>query len=162
MIRISTLLLTAALDLIMSAITAQAANTQLATTQAAKPTSSPISRLPYTIGAPGTYVVTGNLTCFTAGNAITINVTSPGTVILNLNGFTLYANPNIGAGPGDNAVAILNTNSPASIVTVKNGTIGGLDQGFGNGVSVNGSATGYLANVTVDHVNFLEVTPIIR
>lgn len=59
-----------ALSLIMSAITAQAAPIQPATTQAAKGTSTPISQsqLPLTIDKPGTYVLTGNLS-YTSGSS---------------------------------------------------------------------------------------------
>ena len=86
MIRATTLL-TAAFGLIMSALSAQSANIQ-------------ITSLPFTIGAPGTYVLTGNLS-FTAPTppnastyyaAILVPTSLPGPVILDLKGFTLTSN----------------------------------------------------------------------
>jgi hypothetical protein len=61
MIHPTKILLTVAFSL-LSVLTAQAANTQIATTQAAKTSTIPISYLPFPpITAPGTYVLTGNL-----------------------------------------------------------------------------------------------------
>jgi len=106
-------LLTAALGLVMSALTAQAAP------------NIPISGVPFNISGPGTYVLVRNLTYTGSGSAITIsNITGP--VILDFKGFTL-------TGPGTvNLVGIgtgitvqgngLNTitNIP---VTIRNGTV---------------------------------------
>jgi hypothetical protein len=58
MIRINTLFHTAALGLIMSALTAQAAPKK--NPPPPPPIQSP--SLPFTISAPGTYVLTGNMT----------------------------------------------------------------------------------------------------
>jgi len=118
-----------------------------------------ITAVPYTITAPGTYELTSNLTLFTAGDAITINVPVPGTVVLNLNGFSILWNPNQGAVGADNGIGILNTTSPKTVITIKNGTIGGQDEGFWTGIVVNQNPpnttnTTYLANVTIDNVTF--------
>jgi hypothetical protein len=51
-----------------------------------------ISALPSTITAPGTYELTSGLICPVAGNAITINLPVPGTVFLNLKGFSISWN----------------------------------------------------------------------
>jgi hypothetical protein len=119
----------------------------------------PINAVPFTISRPGTYELTSNLTSLVAGNAITINVPVAGTVVLNLNGFTINWNQNVGASGGTNGIAILYTNSPQSVVTIKNGTIGSEDQGFWTGIAVNGnppngSNENYLANLTIDNVTF--------
>ena len=118
-----------------------------------------ISALPYTITAPGTYELTSNLTSLVAGNAITINVPVAGAVVLNLNGFTINWNQNMGAGGGTNGIGILYTTSSQSVITIKNGSIGTLDQGFWTGIAVNGnppngSNENYLANLTIDNVTF--------
>jgi hypothetical protein len=81
--RTSKILLTTAVCLAMTAM-ANAANK--------------ITALSYTITAPGTYELTSNLTCFVAANAITINVPVAGKVVLNLNGFAVLWDPNMGAG----------------------------------------------------------------
>jgi hypothetical protein len=80
-------------------------------------------------------------------------------VVVNLNGFTINWNQNVGASGGTNGIAILYTNSPQSVVTIKNGTIGSEDQGFSTGIVVNsfppnGTDNNYLANVTIDNVTF--------
>ena len=91
MIRLTTPLLMAALSL-LSVLSAQAANMT-------------ISYLPFAITAPGTYVVTKNLS-FSSPNsaAITISTALSGPVVLDLKGFTLtgggYNNINAGIGIG--------------------------------------------------------------
>jgi hypothetical protein len=73
-------LLTAAFGLTMSALSAQAANVI-------------ISPLPFTITAPGTYVLTGDLACPPASGshreAVNIPSTLQGPVDLDLKGFTI-------------------------------------------------------------------------
>jgi hypothetical protein len=65
------------------------------TTQAGPPKKNPppilISSLPFTITAPGTYVLTGNLTSSDSTNAAAIRIPTniPGPVTVDLNGFTL-------------------------------------------------------------------------
>src|ERR1700761_5664096 len=86
------ILLTAAFSL-LSALSAQSANTQLATTQAAKNATIPISYMPFSITAPGTYVLTGNLTFSPSTSvvvpAITVSTAISGPVVIDLKGFTL-------------------------------------------------------------------------
>jgi hypothetical protein len=76
---------------LLSALSAQAANIK-------------ISSLPFAITAPGTYVVTGNLTFAATTNvaAITISTAIQGPVIVDLKGFTLTggAGDSIGVGIG--------------------------------------------------------------
>jgi hypothetical protein len=151
MIHPSRILLTATFSL-LSVLTVHAANAQLATTQAAKTSTIPISYLPFTITAPGTYVLTRNLTfnSFT-DTAITI---SAGSVILDLKGYTIlntYQAPPASGG-ASTGVEILH-GPTTNNVTVRNGTI----KNFYNGVnSVNLTATYYLyiSNVQINQMVF--------
>jgi hypothetical protein len=118
----------AALSLTMSAIAAQAADIQ-------------ITSLPFTIAAPGTYVITGNLS-FTAPTspftstffaAILIPTSLPGPVILDLKGFTLTSNganitASVGVGIGGTFVGPLVAN--AFPITVKNGSLKNFQVGI--------------------------------
>jgi hypothetical protein len=52
-----------------------------------------ISSLPFAITAPGTYVLTGNLTSPSASDAITIDASVTGPVVVDLKGFTLTGIP---------------------------------------------------------------------
>ena len=122
------ILLTAALGLIMSGIAAQSGNIQ-------------ITSLPFTIAAPGTYVITGNWS-FTAPTppnastfyaAILIPTSLPGPVILDLKGFTLTSNgPNVtasvGVGIGGGFVGPFVAN--AFPITVRNGRLNSFDVGI--------------------------------
>jgi hypothetical protein len=92
MIRINTLFQTAAFGLIMSAIAAQAANIQITS----------IPSLPYTIAAPGTYVLTKNLSYpAQTGFAINILTTLAGPVVLDFQGHTIT-----GGGAGNQSFAV--------------------------------------------------------
>jgi hypothetical protein len=99
--KIQNTLLIAALS-ILSVLTAQAANIK-------------ISSLPFNITAPGTYVLTRNLTY--NGTAITITNVSGGPVLLDLKGYTLN-----GAGTGGYGVFVDQIPTPISI-TIRNGVI---------------------------------------
>jgi hypothetical protein len=106
----------AALSLLMSATALQVANIQ-------------IKYLPYTISAPGTYVLTTNLTTSinyssSQGTAITILTTVPGPVVLDFKGYTITWTGTTGGAfgvfigvPGFGGIA--NTFP----MTLKNGTI---------------------------------------
>src|SRR5262245_53371403 len=72
---------------------------------------TPISSLPFTISAPGSYVVTSNLT--SAGAGITI---SANDVTVDLNGF------NLTAGPGGNGVRV---SGARTNICVRNGSVSG-------------------------------------
>jgi hypothetical protein len=128
MIRVNTILLTAALSLIISANAVQAANIQ-------------ISSLPFTISAPGTYKVTANLTCPAAETAITINSSIAGAIIVNLEGFTLNANPNTGSLVSGIQIT---GNSTASSITILNGNIVNFNVGIGAGVIEDPAVTALL------------------
>lgn len=134
MIRFTTPLVMAALGLIMSALT-HTADGQTVAAPLAKATSIPISYLPYTITAPGTYVLTKNLTV-TVSNAIAaifIAANISGPVILNLKGFTIS-----GGGTG----SALTIGSPNQYpISVKNGTLANFTQGIelsGNDIALSG------------------------
>jgi hypothetical protein len=151
MIRIHTILLMAALGLTMSALTVQAGNTQLATTQAAKTSVTPISYLPFPITGPGTYKVTSNLTCPADETAITINPSKAGPIVLDLQGFTLNANPN----RGSSVSGIQITGNPTtSSITIRNGNIVDFNVGVGAGV-IEEPAVTFGSNI---HIMNIEVT----
>jgi len=125
----------AAFGLIASALSAQSADVV-------------IEYLPFTITAPGTYVLTGNLTfdSYTNGNAISISPSTQGAVDLDLKGYTI-------TGPGGQttgvAIALQNSKYP---ILVRNGTF----KNFGYGVVVEPgtSASTYLHDITVDKIVF--------
>jgi hypothetical protein len=133
-----TLHLTAALSLIMNALSA---------TATPKAAEIPISSLPFTITTPGTYVLTGNLTSGYLGiaypGAITIAKNIQGPVVLDLKGFTLTA---------DAAIAIGNYGPlPPNTypITIENGTISG-------GLATNpGNTPSPATKLTIDHVTFV-------
>jgi hypothetical protein len=118
MIRTTTLLLMAALGLTMSATPLHAANIQ-------------IMSLPYTISAPGTYVLTKDLIYTGTGTAISVlgNLTAP--VVLNLKGHTLTGSGKPGISTENFSVAVfVSGNGPGvSSITIENGTI--TNFGFG-------------------------------
>jgi parallel beta-helix repeat protein len=112
-------LLTAALGLIMSALSAQSANIK-------------ISSLPFNITAPGTYVLTGNLTSSvtrtsTDTGAINISTAISGSVVVDLKGFTI-------TGPGSNSFGVTIGSISSGVsntypITVRNGTIANFEYG---------------------------------
>jgi hypothetical protein len=99
-------------------------------TLSARAASIPISTLPFTITAPGTYVLTGNLTSSSLGNAISVGMGIQGPIIVDLKGFTI-------TGPGESSIGVsIGLNVPGSAtetnpfpITVRNGTISNF--GFG-------------------------------
>jgi hypothetical protein len=118
--------------LILSALSAQAAPVQ-------------ITALPFSITAPGTYVLTGNLTIPSAQTAITINSVTLGKVVLNLNGRTLTG-PGYGNIPG----ILVGGNPTGSNITIENGTVAG----FWAGISASGGGNTYLTNIHISKVTF--------
>jgi hypothetical protein len=125
----------------------------------------PISSLPFAITGPGTYVVTGNLTCsiptITFAAAITVPTSLSGPVVIDLSGFTLTGSGVVGP---DGASAITTgigigwfANSSVSNtypITIRNGTIRNFGtcvwaevDGVG-GISVN------LTDLTINNVTF--------
>lgn len=96
------------------------------TAQAANPKNFQISALPFNINAPGTYVLTGDLTAnsVTGQGVINISTALAGPVILDLKGFTIA----VGQPPLTNGYGIvLGFSSPgvpnAYPITIQNGTI---------------------------------------
>ena len=80
---------------------------------------TPITSLPFTISAPGSYYLTGNLTGVTGQNGIAVDVNN---VTIDLNGFSLN-------GPGDNGIVA------NGAVTIRNGSVSGWAQA---GITVSG------------------------
>jgi hypothetical protein len=89
--RSKNILLTAALSLITSALTPHIAHAQTALAQAVKKASIPITQLPYNITAPGTYVLTGNMSYISGSSFGAISIIGPitGPVVVDLKGFTI-------------------------------------------------------------------------
>jgi hypothetical protein len=139
MIRINTVLLTAALSLIMSAV------------QAGQQQQIPVSYLPYTINAPGDYYLTTDLVVNGASVQcqITINQTS-GNVTLDMKGHNLTG-PYNPEGGQDIGILVVCAPTGNGGVLVKNGTI----QGFCNGLAIVSSCRNVLlSNVYIENITF--------
>jgi hypothetical protein len=109
-----------------------------------------IDSLPFNITAPGTYVLTGNLTSpLTSYGLGAINISTPiaGRVVLDLNGFTLTGNGVFSTGV---TVAYNAPSGNTDSITIRNGTL----TNFGYGVVAFGGNTGLLSDITVDHIVF--------
>jgi hypothetical protein len=110
----------------------------------------PISSLPITISAPGTYVLKSNLT-YTGGinsgfqAAIAISGSVVGTVIIDLQGFTITnAGSNIPSN-GNYAIGVFSLfNGPSPKVTIRNGKIANFVTGVED----------YFSGITVSHIIF--------
>lgn len=92
---------------------------------------TPISAVPFTISAPGSYCLTKNISApstFTSGNAITV---SSDDVTIDLAGYTLG---NLLAGTGTQAIGIQGIG--LNNVTIQNGTV----RGFFIGIQLSGAA----------------------
>lgn len=113
--------LTTAFSLIMIALSAQAANIT-------------IPSLPFTISAPGTYVLAANMS-FTSqqnGNAqgaISIPANLPGPVIVDLKGFTITGNGGTSVGVTIGGAFTGPQVSNAFPITVRNGSLKNFDAG---------------------------------
>jgi hypothetical protein len=142
MIRTTTLILTVSLNLIMSGIALQAANIQ-------------ILSLPYTISAPGTYVLTKNLTYSAQqGAAINILTTLAGPVALDFKGHTIAG---VGAGNTSFGVEIGGVSEYAENtypITISNGTV----QGFAIGIDAEQGNRANTTELTVKNMQFSTVT----
>jgi hypothetical protein len=103
-----------------------------------------ITAFPYTIVAPGNYQVASYLNIVRntgPGTNITINVTVPGKVVLDLNGVGLYPySIDLQNTPPSDCVDVF----AGSDITIENGGIagGGLTYFFSTGIYVNAGATG--------------------
>jgi hypothetical protein len=145
-------ILMAAFGLIMSALSVSA--------QVVAPSATiKISSLPFTVTTPGTYVLTGNLTCTVPQSAaITIPGNLPGQVVVDLKGFTITGDDSasstgIGIGP---SVSLPN----AFPITVRNGAITNVSSGVSTpslpGVQSPGSAG--LQDILIANLNISGVT----
>src|SRR5579872_5388451 len=117
---------------------------------------TPISSAPFTISAPGSYYLTGNLSV-TGGNAISINTNN---VTLDLNGFTISST----AASANGSAILINagTNTPISNLRIFNGHISSgvtnnsgvfNGSGFGNGITSPATATLPVVNGLVRDVS---------
>jgi hypothetical protein len=103
---------------------------------------TPISSVPYTISAPGSYYLTGNL-AVSSGTAITITTNQ---VTLDLNGFTLSSTE---ATPTGMDILLTGGNSD---ITIRNGHItGGVTYSGGN-YTGSGFASGINYSFPLDNV----------
>jgi Right handed beta helix region len=117
----------------------------------------PISSLPFTITAPGTYVVTRNLTFSppsgnTLATAITVSTALSGPVVIDLKGFTLTGSGSASLTVGVGIGFVANTSVPnAYPITIRNGTL--LNFGFGVWAELDGSGIG-ITDLTVHNLTF--------
>jgi hypothetical protein len=152
MIRITTLLLTATFSL-LSVLISHTGYAQAVPTAAAAPTSIKIWALPFTISAPGTYILTGNLT-FNSFVDPAITITA-GSVILDLKGYTMlniYQAPPGSAGASA-GVAITNS-ATTNNITIRNGTI----KSFYNGVAIEGGPQSpIIVNLQINEMTFIGI-----
>jgi hypothetical protein len=136
------ILLTVALNLIMSAITTYAANMQIAS-------------LPYTISAPGTYVLTKDLS-YSAQQGVAINIltTLGGPVVLDFKGHTITG---VGTGNASFGIEIGGVSEYAENaypITISNGTL----QGFSIGIDAEQGNLAKTTQLTVKNMQFSTVT----
>jgi hypothetical protein len=83
-----------------------------------------INSLPFTISAPGTYVLTNDLSALQASPAITIPATVTGPVIVDLNGHTITGLTPTGAGTLGIVIGFdFGPTGNAYPITVRNGTL---------------------------------------
>ena len=140
----------------------------LITSAAAQVVSNPItiSALPYTITAPGTYILASNLSFTVAAGttsatpAIKIATNILGQVVLDFRGHTITSNGNGSVGVG---IGVFVTRGVANVhpITVGNGTL----QNFSFGVwAESGSTTVFLSNITVHDmtINILEQSKLLN
>jgi hypothetical protein len=138
--KLKSTLLMAAFGL-LSALSAQAANIK-------------ISSLPFTITAPGTYVLTGNLTFSSyTGPGINISSAAAGPIVLDLKGFTI-------TGDGVSSTAILIGYISPSVsntypITIRNGTITNVMRGVGAFDAFSGAP---LFDITVNNMVFNNIS----
>jgi hypothetical protein len=84
-----------------------------------------------------------------AQTAITINSPTAGRIILDLGGFTLSPNPNVGS--GNDAIDV--ANPTGSKIVIQNGTI----SSFWGGVEVNQPGTSFVSNMHIENMTFYGV-----
>jgi hypothetical protein len=155
MIRPTKIALTVAFSL-LSALSAQAASPKK---NPPPPPPIQISSLPFVISAPGTYVLTGNLTApitpYKVG-AINIATVIIGPVIVDLKGFAITGPGPWESGGITDGIIIGSDASGATNpypVTVRNGTINNFGIAI-ESTTPNNLATVSLSNITIDNIVF--------
>ena len=112
-----------------------------------------ITTLPFQITTPGTYVLKGDLTVPAGVNeAIQISTSTSGSVILDLNGFTLTGtgtNTSVGIGIGHINGPIEPSN--AYPITIRNGILRNFV--FGVFAEISGFSN-YASDITISHLTF--------
>jgi hypothetical protein len=129
---------------------------------AAQSANIKISSLPFAVTAPGTYVVTGNLTFSSPpdpnGNAvaaITVSTALSGPVVVDLKGFTLTGSAGDAVGVGIGGFGFF-ANTPVSNtypITIRNGTL----RNFSFGVWAESNTN--LSNIIVNNLSFFVSQP---
>ena len=111
--------------------------------QAANFPNIPISYLPFTISAPGTYVLNTDLTLANA-NSFAINMNQPvGDVVLDLKGQTLHIKTSYG-------ILVHLSGGAAGGITIQNGTL----EGFAYGIEATTTTPNKLTHLTVQNITF--------
>jgi hypothetical protein len=143
MIHPTRILLTAALGLIMSALTAKSADTQ-------------ITALPFIIHAPGTYSLVSDLTvsCDCSAFSIDPSVTT-GTILIDLKGHTINGTNNIPGSGGGSVLGVVNDTRNNYVLIIRNGTIHLFVTGI-DFEKLDGSPSA--ATVEINHIVFSAVT----
>jgi parallel beta-helix repeat protein len=132
-----------ALGLVMSVI-AQAGNVQ-------------ITSLPFSINAPGTYVLVSDLTYTPqSGAAITISPNLSAPVILNLKGHTLTGSVTIPLTNNSSDGVLISGNGPSlSTISIENGTITNFDAGiFVDCNNASGVVANALSGIDINNISF--------
>jgi hypothetical protein len=147
MIHRTRILVMAAFSL-LSVLTIHSVTAQTPAAQATKATSIPISYLPYTITAPGTYVLTRNLSYTGTQAAIGISEAVGGPVVLDLKGFTIMNTA--GANTGSYCIFLDLQKLGSNPTTIRNGTITGFVVGI---IALNG-----VSSITISNLIFNQNT----
>jgi hypothetical protein len=109
----------------------------------------PINYLPFTISAPGTYVLSKDLTSTNVNAvAITMNQQAVGDIVLNLNGHTLHGN-------GAVAGVVFLFNGGAGALVLENGTV----DGFTYGSETSNSPFTTNSHLLIENVTFKSTGP---
>jgi hypothetical protein len=125
--------------------------TLLALASVGQAANIPITYLPFTITAPGTYVLATDLTS-KKPNSFAISMYKPvGSVVLDLNGHTLHAAPApfVEANTASYGVLVHLDGGAAGGITIRNGTLEGFAYGFETStVTANKGSDLLIQNVT--------------
>jgi hypothetical protein len=126
----------------------------------AQAASITIPSLPYTISAPGTYVLAANMTFTSVQNgnaqgAISIPANLPGPVIVDLKGFTITGNGGTSVGVTIGGAFAGPQVSNAFPITVRNGTLKNLQVG----VWAETAQGTFLTDIEINHLNISCTVP---